>query len=234
MGNRHSGVTAAVAGPLATLTVSSAAADLADALCAARAELPGSVRVALLRIRGLAVDEDDRPPVALDADDDAVLARWQRAFDWYTSPAFVSIAAVAGAVGGQLLRLALGTDLRLLSEDARLVFAPPGSGQTVDHARLVTLAGAAKAIELSLVGATLDAAEARDAGLVNMVAHSGDLELVADRLCARLIGSDREAATEAKALLLNAISAPPAQHAAAERDALRRLRNARLGVERED
>jgi enoyl-CoA hydratase/carnithine racemase len=234
MGNRHSGVTAAVAGPLATLTVSSAAADLADALCAARAELPGSVRVALLRIRGLAVEEEGRPAAALDTDDDAVLARWQRAFDWYSSPALVSVAAVGGAVGGDLLRLALGTDLRLLSDDAQLVFAPPGSGQRVDHARLVTLAGAAKAIELSLVGATLDAAEAGAAGLVNMVALSGDLERMADRLCARLIGSDRDAATETKALLLNACTAPPGQHAAAERDALRRLRNARLGVERED
>jgi enoyl-CoA hydratase/carnithine racemase len=228
-------LTVAVAGPLATLTVSARVPALAEALAAARAELPGTVRVALLRIRGTA--QDDVDPVAVarpDSDDDAAVARWQRAFDWYSSPALVSVAAVDGDIAGELLRLALGADLRVLSEDARLVFGPPGSASPPDQARLVTLAGAATAAELCLMGATLDASAARAAGLANLVVPSADLEREAQRWCARLAGTDRDAAAEVKALLLNAVSGPAGQYPGAERDALRRLRNARLGVERED
>jgi enoyl-CoA hydratase/carnithine racemase len=229
------GLTVAVAGSLATLTVSAQVPELAEALSAARVELPGTVRVALLRIRGAAQQDADAAAVARpDSDDDAGVARWQRAFDWYSSPALVSVAVIDGDVAGELLRLALGADLRVLSEDARLVFGPPGSAPPLDQARLVTLAGAAAAAELCLMGATLDAFAARAAGLANLVAHSADLEHAAQRWCARLAGTDRDAAAEVKALLLNAMSSPPGRYAGAERDALHRLRNARLGVERED
>jgi enoyl-CoA hydratase/carnithine racemase len=228
-------LTVSVAGSLATLTVPSRGADVADALTAARAELPGTVRLALLRIGG-AADHDVDPPVAasLDTDDDAVLARWQRAFDWYSSPALVSVAAVTGEVADERLRLALGADLRVLSEEARLIFRPPGSASRIDHARLVTLAGVARANELCLAGATLDASAALAAGLASIVAPRADLEDALARLCTSLVATDRGAAAEVKALLLNAVTGPGSGDGAAERDALRRLRNARLGVERED
>jgi enoyl-CoA hydratase/carnithine racemase len=98
----------------------------------------------------------------------------------------------------------------------------------------VSLAGSALATELCVAGVSLDAAGARAAGLANYVVDADELDEFATSLCARLADTDRDAATETKALLLHAVSSPSGQHAAAERDALRRLRKARLGVERED
>lgn len=82
------------------------------------------------------------------------------------------IAAINGAAAGYGLDLALGCDLRLAAESARLLpgFAKraivPESGGTWYLPRLV---GWAKAAEIAYLGRDLTASEAKDLGIVNQV-----------------------------------------------------------------
>lgn len=91
------------------------------------------------------------------------------------------IAAVNGAAAGYGLDLALGADIRLGGPSTRLVPAftkrgvVPESGGTWLLPRLL---GWAKASEVALLGRDLDAAAAREMGLLNHVVASDD-ELVA-------------------------------------------------------
>lgn len=88
------------------------------------------------------------------------------------------IAAINGAAAGYGLDLALGADLRLAAESARLLpgFAKraivPESGGTWYLPRLV---GWAKAAEISYLGRDLTAAAAKEYGLVNEVVPDAEL-----------------------------------------------------------
>jgi enoyl-CoA hydratase/carnithine racemase len=89
------------------------------------------------------------------------------------------ICAINGATAGYGLDMALGCDLRLMSESAKLMpgFAKmgviPESGGTWYLPRLL---GWAKACEISFLGENLDAARALELGLVNRVVPDTDLE----------------------------------------------------------
>lgn len=88
------------------------------------------------------------------------------------------ICALNGAAAGYGLDLALGCDIRLMSDVARLIpgFAKrgiiPESGGTWYLPRLV---GWARACEIGFLGDDLDAARARELGLVNAVFPAADL-----------------------------------------------------------
>jgi 2-(1,2-epoxy-1,2-dihydrophenyl)acetyl-CoA isomerase len=88
------------------------------------------------------------------------------------------IAAVNGVAAGAGASLAFACDLRIAAEEARFVLAfgriglVPDSGATWFLPRLV---GPAKAAELALVGAALDAAEALRLGLVSRVVPGDQL-----------------------------------------------------------
>ncbi len=92
------------------------------------------------------------------------------------------IAAINGAAAGYGLDLALGCDLRLAAESARLLpgFAKraivPESGGTWYLPRLV---GWAKAAEIAYLGRDLSAAEAAEFGIVNRVVADDDLMAMA-------------------------------------------------------
>jgi enoyl-CoA hydratase len=87
-----------------------------------------------------------------------------------------TIAAIEGNALGGGLELALACDLRVASERARLglpevrLAVIPGAGGTQ---RLPRVVGTARAKELILTGAVLDAAEAERIGLVNRVVPAG-------------------------------------------------------------
>ncbi len=100
----------------------------------------------------------------------------KRSLGWWILPVRrfpkPTIAAIPGIVAGVTFSLALACDFRIASEKARfgMVFVKrglvPDGGATYYLPRMV---GASKALELLLMGDTLDAQEAERRGLVNKV-----------------------------------------------------------------
>ena len=102
----------------------------------------------------------------------------------------VSIAAINGIAAGGGLELAVACDLRIASSEARMALPElklgilPGAGGTQ---RLPRLIGPARAKEMMLFGKFIDAANARDWGLVNEVAAPGQLIVEARAWADRLL-----------------------------------------------
>lgn len=100
-----------------------------------------------------------------------------------------TIAALNGGAAGYGMDLALGCDIRIAAESAKLAPAfvkrgvLPESGGTWLLPRLV---GYAKAAELAFTGDTLNAAACLDLGLVNAVVIDGELEKVALEMAGRI------------------------------------------------
>lgn len=166
----------------------------------------------------------------------AQLANWQLAFDWTSRPAVVSIAAVQGHAIGAGLQLALGTDIRILAEDAQLSMAEPTLGLVPDLGgtkRLVDLVGYSRAAEIALTGRTVGAAEAAAIGLASTVVARAELEAAVAQTVAALLAVPREASAETKALLLAAGRRSQQEQQSAERDAQYRRLRALTGLDSE-
>lgn len=99
------------------------------------------------------------------------------------------LAAVNGYALGGGLELAMACHLRIAADSARLgqpeinLGLLPGFGGTQ---RLLRLCGRAAALELCLLGAPVDAARARELGLVNRVVPAADLQAEVAAVAARL------------------------------------------------
>ena len=99
-----------------------------------------------------------------------------------------TVAVVHGAVLGGGLEVALGTDLVIAREDAKLgqpeirlgLFAPPAS------VLLPRILGPRRALDLLLSGDTVDAAAALDLGLVNAVFPADGFTEAASAWCERI------------------------------------------------
>lgn len=158
----------------------------------------------------------------------AQIAAWQRAFDWRSRPALVSVAAVHGHAIGAGFQLALGTDIRIVADDAQFTMAEPTLGLVPDLGgtkRLVDLVGYSRAAEICLTGRRVGAGEAFAIGLASKVVPAEDLDAAVAQTVAALRAVDRDAAAETKALLLAAGARSQPEQEAAERDAqYRRLR----------
>ena len=117
------------------------------------------------------------------------------------------IAAVNGVAAGAGLSLAVACDLRLASADAKFTQAfvkiglVPDSGGTFLLPRVV---GYAKALELSITGDLIDAAEAHRIGLVNRVVPAETFREEVSALADRLAAMPTAAIAEAKVLTLDA------------------------------
>jgi enoyl-CoA hydratase/carnithine racemase len=137
-----------------------------------------------------------------------------------------TIAAIEGNALGGGLELALCCDLRVASERAKLglpevrLAVTPGAGGTQ---RLPRVVGPAKARELILIGAVLDAAEAERIGLVNRIAPAGEALAVADSIAAEIADRGPLAVREAKRLVDTAWDTPITVGLAAEQDATERV-----------
>ena len=108
----------------------------------------------------------------------------QRAFDWTSRPALVSVAAVQGHAIGAGFQLALGADLRILSSDASFSMAEATLGLVPDltgTSTLVELVGYSRAVELCLTGRAVGAAEAVATGLANVAVPRDQLASYAAR-----------------------------------------------------
>ena len=115
-----------------------------------------------------------------------------------------TIAAIEGNALGGGLEIALACDLRVASETAKLglpevrLAVIPGAGGTQ---RLPRVVGTAKAKELILTGAVLDAGEALRIGLVNRVVPAGTAVAAAREIGEEIAQRGPLAVREAKRLL---------------------------------
>lgn len=110
-----------------------------------------------------------------------------------TRPGLV-IAVLTGAAVGGGAQLAAASDLRIADPAARLRFTgPPGLNLSVGAWLLPDLVGRGAAMELTLTGRWVDAAEALALGLVNEVCD--DPGTVAAAIAARLAGRNSGAKT---------------------------------------
>lgn len=117
----------------------------------------------------------------------------KRPFGWWILPVRYfpkpTIAAIPGIVAGTTYSLALACDFRIASEKARfsMVFVKrgliPDGGATYYLPRIV---GASKALELMLMGDTIDAREAERLGIVNRVVPHNELMNAARELAMRI------------------------------------------------
>jgi 2-(1,2-epoxy-1,2-dihydrophenyl)acetyl-CoA isomerase len=102
------------------------------------------------------------------------------------------VASVQGAVAGGGLGLVLGgADLIIAAEGTRFSVAYPLIGASCDCSTswsLPRIVGLHRALELALLGDTIDAEEALRLGLCNRVVPANDLEAEARRLVERLAG----------------------------------------------
>ncbi|MEV6524354.1 enoyl-CoA hydratase/isomerase family protein [Longispora sp. NPDC051575] len=159
----------------------------------------------------------------------ALIAGYQEAFSWLRRPDLVTVAAVQGHAIGAGFQLALACDLRVLADDAKFTMAEPTLGLVPDLGGtqpLVQLVGYSRALEICATGRRVGALEAERIGLATLVVPGEELtEAVAD-LVAALLGPNRDAVVETKALLLGATDRSYADQLAAERSAqVRRLRD---------
>ena len=130
------------------------------------------------------------------------------------SLSFPVIAAVNGDTVGGGCEILTACDLRLAAAEARFSFRQVQNGLTTGWggtARLVSLVGQSRAMELLLTGRTFDAAEAQTLGLLHRVAPPGQDALdAAHEWAAELSRLPRAALAAAKALVHAAAYLSPA------------------------
>lgn len=106
------------------------------------------------------------------------------------------LASVNGVAAGAGMSLALAADFRIAAESASFIQAfvriglVPDAGSSYFLPRLI---GTAKALEMTMLGETLDSAEALRIGLVNRVVADADLATATREFAARLGRGPRSA-----------------------------------------
>lgn len=216
-----------------------------------RHELPGTVRVVVLRGEGRAFSagldrnlmSPDHPqgilhlPHLSQDEAGARIEQWQQAFDWTSRPDLVSVAAVQGHAIGGGFQLALGADIRIVADDVLFCMAEPKIGIVPDLGgtkRLVDLVGYSRAAEICLTSRRIDAAESLRIGLASHVVARTDLDTAVQRTVDALLAVERDAAAETKALLQSASTRTQADQQAAEREAQYRRLRTLAGLDAED
>ena len=124
------------------------------------------------------------------------------------------IAAVHGFVLGDGIEIMLCCDIAVAAADARFGLPEPGLGiipaaggtQTVPRA-----VGPGLALDMLLSGRWLDAAEAREAGLVNRVVGRAELESTASRLAANIAALEPRIARRLKLAVRRGLDLPLAE-----------------------
>ncbi|MFJ2780472.1 enoyl-CoA hydratase/isomerase family protein [Kitasatospora sp. NPDC087315] len=246
------GVRLEIDGALATVTLcqpkrrNAQSPAMWRALASVGRQLPGQVRVVLLRAEGLSFSAGlDRAmftpegipgertflqlAAAADRDLDDTIASYQEAFTWWRRPDLVSIAAVQGHAVGAGFQLALGCDLRVVADDVQFAMKETSLGLVPDLAGtkpLTELVGYARALEICVTGRWVGAEEATATGLANLAVPAAELDATARDLAAALLAAPRDAVIETKALFQGAGGRSYDEQRSAERVAqARRLRD---------
>ncbi|WP_030264666.1 enoyl-CoA hydratase/isomerase family protein [Streptomyces violens] len=216
------------------------------ALAEAGQQLPGSVRVVVLRGEGKSfsagLDRQAFTPEGFEGEPsflemgrgpehemDALIAEYQEAFTWWRRNDIVSVAAVQGHAIGAGFQLALACDLRVCAQDVQFAMRETSLGLVPDLTGtkpLVHLVGYARALEICATGRYVHAEEAERTGLANLVVPADQLDGAVTDLAAALLAAPRDAVIETKALLAGAVTRSLDEQRAAERAAQgRRLRD---------
>ena len=206
--------------------------------------LPDAVRVVVLRGKGTsfsagidlevlsAAGTPDGPPDPAGPDFEAWITAAQAGFLWLRRPGIVSIAAVHGHAIGAGFQLALSCDLRVLADDAKLCMKEAALGIVPDLTGtkpLVDIVGVPRALELCLTARTVDAQEAQELRLAELVVPAADLDAAVTDLAAALLQADPATTRAVKELLTAAPGRSLEQQAAAERQAQAALQRSRRG-----
>ncbi|WP_328521273.1 enoyl-CoA hydratase/isomerase family protein [Kribbella sp. NBC_00359] len=155
----------------------------------------------------------------------ALIAGFQAGFSWLRRPEIVSIAAVQGHAVGAGFQLALACDLRVVTPDARFSMREPALGLVPDLGGtqpLVQLVGYSRALEICATTRWVEAAEAKELGLANIVVPAEELAGTVKDLADALLGPLPGAIRETKALLLGAADRSYQEQLKAEREAQER------------
>jgi enoyl-CoA hydratase/carnithine racemase len=153
------------------------------------------------------------------------IAEIQAGFSWLRRPEIVSVAAVQGHAIGAGFQLALACDLRVVTPDVRFSMREPALGLVPDLGGtqpLVQLVGYSRALEICATSRWVEAEEARQLGLANIVVPAEELEATVKDLTDALLTPLPGAIRETKALLLGAADASYEQQLRAEREAQQR------------
>ncbi|WUJ69336.1 enoyl-CoA hydratase/isomerase family protein [Kribbella soli] len=151
-----------------------------------------------------------------------LIAAFQAGFSWLRRPEIISIAAVQGHAVGAGFQLALACDLRVVTPDARFSMREPALGLVPDLGGtqpLVQLVGYSRALELCATSRWVEAAEAKEIGLANIVVPADELAATVKDLTDALLGPLPGAIRETKALLLGAADRTYTEQLEAERRA---------------
>ena len=135
------------------------------------------------------------------------------------------LASVHGAVAGAGLSIVAAADLAIAAQDASFTLAYCGIGASPDGGGSYFLArrlGTKKAMELALLGETLDAQAAAALGLVNRIVPTDGLAAETARIARRLASGPGVAFAETKALLNQALEASLEQQLESEVQAFAR------------
>jgi enoyl-CoA hydratase/carnithine racemase len=246
------GVRLTVDDAIATVTLTNPAKRNAQspalwrALAEAGRQLPGSVRVVVLRAEGKSfsagLDRQAFTPEGFDgepsfidlargsdAELDATIAEYQEGFTWWRRSDIVSIAAVQGHAIGAGFQLALACDLRVVADDVQFAMRETSLGLVPDLTGthpLVGLVGYARALEICATGRFVHAEEAVSTGLANVAVPADQVDDAVRDLASALLAAPRDALIETKALLRGAQDRDYEAQRTAERAAqARRLRD---------
>ncbi|MER7897929.1 enoyl-CoA hydratase/isomerase family protein [Streptomyces sp. NPDC096046] len=246
------GVRLTVDDAIATVTLTNPAKRNAQspalwrALTEAGRQLPGTVRVVVLRGEGTSFSAgldrqaftpegfDGEPSFidlarGADAELDATIAEYQEAFTWWRRSDIVSVAAVQGHAIGAGFQLALACDLRVVADDVQFAMRETGLGLVPDLTGthpLVGIVGYARALEICVTGRFVMAEEAVNTGLANLAVPADQLDATVRDLVSAVLAAPRDAVVETKALLRGAQDRTHEEQRAAERQSqARRLRD---------
>ncbi len=196
--------------------VNALGSELVDDLTAAAADLAADreVRVVVLRSAGkhfcAGADLKERQGMTVEQVREFV-PRLAGAVNGFSSLPFPVIAAVRGAAAGGGCELALGCDLRVLSEDATIGLREtalaiiPGAGGTQ---RLPRIVGVATAKRWIFTAGMFTAAEAWADGVADHVVPGDKLDLAADDLAAAIAANGPVAIRLAKQAIDRGVGVP--------------------------
>jgi 2-(1,2-epoxy-1,2-dihydrophenyl)acetyl-CoA isomerase len=132
------------------------------------------------------------------------------------------IACVQGIAAGAGFSLAMACDLVIATREARFSWAYLQVGASCDLGAswtLPSIVGLRKALEIALLGDTIDAAEALRIGLVNRVVSPSELQAATEALAARIATSSPVAVANMKRLLRESQRKNFSEQLAAEKQA---------------